>query len=173
MKKTFVQEQQFYQWLTILFKLNIELDENYNYNSSDLFVVKFVQLISEGESYCEYIIPKLAQGNNNKVHFFQCILDFIQSVKTELPIEELDYLEYRRHNICHVFQNGYEIIQNDLKIKSKLKNRNLDEISTNLISLLSTATDEFKLQEKLFKKYYILIEKLRSDLQEVQKKFKI
>src|SRR5690606_22337233 len=118
-------------------------------------------------------IPKLAQSNNNKVHFFQCILDFIQSLKTELPIAELDYLEYRRHNICHIFQNGYEIIQNDLKIKSKLKNRNLDEINTNLISLLSTAPDEFKLQEKLFKKYYILIEKFRSDLQEIQNKFKI
>lgn len=172
-KKAFVQEQQFYQWLVSLFKLNIELNNEYNFNSSDLFVVKFVQFLSEGANYCEYIIPILRKSNNNKAHFFQCILNFINDAKTELPVEELDYLEYRRHNICHIFQNGYEPIQNDLKIKSNLKNRSLDEINTNILNLVNSEIDEFELQKKLFKKYYQRIEHLRNNLQEIQRKYNI
>lgn len=172
-QKAFIQEKQFYQWMMSVFKLNIELNEEFSYNSSDLFVVKFVQFINEGENYCKYIMPILTRSDNNKIHFFQRILDFILSVKSKFPIEELDYLEYRRHNICHIFQNGYEVIQSDLKIKSKLKNRSLEEINNNIINLLGTEENEFKLQKKLFKKYYIFIEKLRTDLQEIQKKYKI
>ena len=163
-KKTLTQEHQFYQWLQILFRLNIEINEEYNHNSADLFLVKLVQFLSEGKSYCEIIIPKLIASNNNKHHFFRCILEFIEQFKINISVAELDFLEYKRHNICHIFQNGYEPIQNNLKVKTHLKNRELTEINKNLISIVSSEKDEFVLQRKLFKQYFIIIEKLRTDL---------
>lgn len=172
-QKTFIQEQQFYQWLQILFKLNMELNKNYNHNSADLFVVKVVQFLNEGKNYCEIIIPTLIKSNNKKSYFFQHILDFIEQFKVDISEAELDFLEYKRHNICHIFQNGYEPIQNNLKIKTHLKNRTLKEIEKNLISIISSEKDEFTVQEKLFKRYYNIIEKLRSDLMAIQKQYNI
>ena len=72
-KKGIVQEQQFYQWLQVLFKLNIEINQEYNHNSADLFVVKLVQLLSEGKNYCEIVIPKLPASDINKIHFFNIL----------------------------------------------------------------------------------------------------
>jgi len=170
-RKTFIQEQQFYQWLQILFRLNIEINEEYNHNSADLFVVKLVQFLNEGKNYCEIIIPQLIESNNNLHHFFQCILEFIEQFKINISVAELDFLEYKRHNICHIFQNGYEPIQNNLKVKTHLKNRQLTEINKNLISIISSEKDEYTVQKKLFKQYYIIIEKLRTDLIDIQKQY--
>ena len=168
-KKSIVQEQQFYQWLQVLFRLNSEINQEYNHNSADLFVVKLVQLLSEGKNYCEIVIPKLLASDNNKIHFFQHILKFIEQFKVDISVAELDFLEYKRHNICHIFQNGYEPLQDNLKVKTELKNRPLSEIEKNLDSIISSEKNEFEVQKNLFKKYYILIEKLRTDLISIQK----
>ncbi|MBO2545706.1 hypothetical protein J0871_14885 [Salegentibacter sp. BDJ18] len=168
-KKRIIQEQQFFQWLQVLFRLNIEINQGYNHNSADLFVVKLYQLLTEGKTYCEDVISRLPSSEIEKIHFFEHILKFIGQFETDISIAELDFLEYKRHNICHIFQNGYEQVQADLRIKKHLKNRELSEIDKNLNSIIGSEENEFEVQKKLFKKYYSLIEKLRTDLISIQK----
>ncbi|WP_400071958.1 hypothetical protein [Zobellia russellii] len=168
-KKGIVQELQFLQWLHSLFILNVEINKEYNHNSAELFIVKLVQFLKEGDEYCQNIIPKIPTSDIFKIQLFQRILKFIEDFKENIPLAEFDFLEYKRHTICHIFQNGYEPVQRNLKVKTLLKNRELSEIDNNLKDIISSEKSEMGVQKKLFKKYYVLIEDLRTDLVYIEK----
>ncbi|WP_313579248.1 hypothetical protein [Chishuiella sp.] len=129
LRKKIVQEEQFNQWLRILFYLNNELTKKWDFVYQDMFYIKFYEVMTEGFSYANKVFEDLKKGENqNKLEFYEELIKGLTIMKSELQEDEYNYIEYRRHNICHIFQNGYEYIQDNLKIKKEIKGKDLQKI---------------------------------------------
>lgn len=135
--KTLVQQAQFEQWLTTLFYINNELSQKWDFVYQEMFYVKFYELTTEGLSYAHKVIEHLTNGKNeNKLEWYNQLVNGLTNIKSELLEEEYSYIEYRRHNTCHIFQNSYEHIQDNLKIKKTRKDKDLQLINNELKKML-------------------------------------
>jgi len=135
--KTLVQQTQFEQWLQYLFYLNNELTKEYDFVHQDSFYVKFYDAITEGLIYAKKVLKTLEGGSNKeKYSFFINLISGLDDLKSTLDESELDYIEYRRHSASHIFQNQYENIQDDLRIKKERKSKNVQELNSQLQQLL-------------------------------------
>jgi len=165
--QTIVQQTQFEQWLKYLFLLNNELTEKWNFVYQDMFYTKLYDLLIEGLTYANKVFESLQKGqNNNKIDWYAKLIEELNNIKSELTEEEFDYIEYRRHNSCHIFQNKYEHIQKNLQIKTERDNRKLIDINISLKKIiLKHGSDKdidvyinSKLQNKLTQLYNVLTE---------------
>lgn len=136
-KKTLVQEKQFELWLRMLFFLNEELSIKYDFVYQNEFYIKLNEVFTVGINYSVDLLNYLKKGNNiNKQYWFEKFIKGIEHIKQSLTEKELDYIEYKRHNVCHIFQDAYEHIQKNLKIKKEKNGRSLEEINNNIKELL-------------------------------------
>ena len=85
------------------------------------------------------------------------LVEEFNNIKNELSDTEFEYIEYRRHNACHIFQNSYEHIQENLRIKKERNGKKLQDIQKGIQALIlkhgsDKDIDDFinaKLQTKL------------------------
>ncbi|TRX33269.1 hypothetical protein [Flavobacterium restrictum] len=166
-KKTIVQQAQFEQWLKYFFFLNNELSEKWNFVYQDVFYTKFYELLTEGLIYANKVLESLQKGqNSNKLDWYSKLIEELNNIKSEFTEEEFDYIEYRRHNSCHIFQNKYEHIQENLQIRTERNGRKLQDINISLKKLISKHGSDkdidvyinSKLQNKLTELYNVLTE---------------
>jgi hypothetical protein len=161
--KTCVQEEQFYQWLKFTFFLNHELKENYDTIYQEAFYVKLFELLTEGLRHSTEILEILKKTDKNvtKIDWYSKLTNGLNQIKSNLDESEFLYIEYRRHGASHIFQNQYEHIQDNLKIKKERKNKNLKELNNQLQAIIlkyggDRSVDEYlnqKLQPELTKIY--------------------
>lgn len=104
-----VQEYQFSQWVTKFIFMGQELNKEYDVIYSGTFHIVFNELITSGINYTNDVLGAL-EGNTNseKISFYSTIGVSLNKMKSIFTPEELDYIEYRRHNAAHIFQNKYE-----------------------------------------------------------------
>lgn len=107
--KTFAQQEQFYQWLRKLFYLNNELYKEYHSIYQDSFYVIYYELITEGFIYSQEILKKIEKSDNkDRIEFFRILTKGLTDIKSIFSESELQFIEYKRHNASHIFQNHYE-----------------------------------------------------------------
>ncbi len=166
--KTLVQEKQFEQWVRILFFLNNELTNKYDFIYQDAFYTKLYELFNEGSVFINKILNSLNFGDNDeKRNLYSNLIDSLTQIRADLTEAEFEYIQYRRHNSCHIFQNSYEYIQDNLRIKKERSGRKLQDIQKDLQDLISKhGSDENidfylnkKLQGKLSALYQLLTQK--------------
>lgn len=135
--KMLVQQTQFEQWLRTLFYLNHQLIEKWDFVYQEMFYIKFYEATTEGLSYALKVFEHLRGGENeNKLEWYDELINGLTNITSELEEDEYSYIEYRRHNACHIFQNSYEHIQDNLKIKKYRKDKDLQKINIDLKQLL-------------------------------------
>ena len=165
--KTLVQQTQFEQWLRYFFFLNNELIEKCDFVYQDAFYIKFYELFTKGLVYANKVLERLQKGHNtNKFEWYVKLIDGLNNIMSELTEEEFEYIEYRRHNSCHIFQNRYEHIQENLGIKKDRNGKKLQDINASLKRVISKHgsdknIDTFinsKLQHKLTDLHRVLTE---------------
>lgn len=163
--KTLVQETQFEQWLRLFFFLNNELSEKYDFIYQDAFYTKFYELFTEGFVFANKILDTLKLGDNDdKRNWYFNLIEGLTQIRTDLTDAEFEYIQYRRHNFCHIFQNSYEYIQDNLRIKKERNGRKLQDIQKDLQDLLlkhgSDKNIDFYLNKKLQGKLTTLYQQL-------------
>lgn len=126
-----MRNNQFNKWLNMLCwlsdELNKGLEEIQSLMYNQLYIVKLVEFITVGR---EYVLTELTNDKSDYAHAcFEEIANTIDIIISQYSEDELIYLEYRRHNVCHIFQEGYDIYQQDGKIKNN-KNVISKEIGT-------------------------------------------
>lgn len=136
MAKTFAQNEQFEQWLRSLFALNDSLMEEYNSIYQEVFFIRLQEVLTEGETYAKHKSKLLEDSNQKDSKWHEKLTSGIEEIKKSLTEAELEYIEYRRHNSCHIFQNGYEFIQKNYKIKKNRKGKTLQQIRNQIEDLL-------------------------------------
>ncbi|WP_137404172.1 hypothetical protein [Echinicola rosea] len=120
-----------------LFYLNHELTEKWDFIYQEMFYIKFYEATAEGLSYALKVFEHLRGGKNeNKLEWYDELINGLTNIKSELGEDEYSYIEYRRHNTCHIFQNRYEHIQDNLKIKKIRKDKDLQKLNIGLKQLL-------------------------------------
>jgi len=148
--KTAVQEKQFEQWLKLFFFLNNELKEKYDFVYQDAFYIKLYELFTEGLVYANKILKAIDKNKNFEKHsWYLKLVEGLETIKLEIAEIEFEYIEYRRHNACHIFQDNYEIIQENLKIKKERKGKNLHVLNKELMKLISKYGSDRKLDDYL------------------------
>lgn len=165
--KTFVQEEQFYQWLKNFFFLNNELRLDYNSIYQDKFYVVFYELLTVGVVYAHKVFESLKKGDNTgKTEWYKDLNNGLKALKAKLSDDEFDFVEYKRHNACHIFQNHYEtqILANG-KIKKERKGKNIDELSLAFKKILLKHGSDKNFDIYLTQKLHPLIEELFNCLQ--------
>ncbi len=165
--KTLVQQAQFEQWLKSLFYINNELIKNWDFVYQEMFYIKLYEVTTEGLLYAHKVFDHLREGENkNKFEWYQELISSLTNIKSGLLEEEYLYIEYRRHNTCHIFQNSYEHIQDNLKIKKIRKDKDLQVINSALKKLLikhgSDKNTDIYLNDKLQSKLTLLYNRLQS-----------
>ncbi|HVX92532.1 MAG TPA: hypothetical protein VHA74_00265 [Candidatus Dojkabacteria bacterium] len=163
--KTFVQETQFEQWLKLFFFLNNELSEKYDFIYQDAFYTKFYELFTEGFVYANKVLDALQDGDNeDKRNWYIKLIDGLKNIKSELTDIEFEYIEYKRHNACHIFQNSYEHIQENLRIKKERNGKKLQDIKKGLQELIlkhgSDKNIDYHINKKLQEKLKLLYKQL-------------
>jgi hypothetical protein len=138
------------------------LSEKYNFVYQDAFYTKLYELFTEGLVYANKVLNALKKGNNDsKLNWYLKLVEGLNNIKNELSDTEFEYVEYRRHNACHIFQNSYEHIQENLRIKKERNGKKLQDIQERIQSLIlkhgsDRDIDDFintKLQTKLMGLY--------------------
>lgn len=163
--QTIVKEVQFEQWLKFTFYLNQKLSEEYETIYQDSFYIKIYELLTEGLIYANKVHKYLLRGENHeKTNWYSKLITGLNKIKLDLNESEILYIEYRRHSASHIFQNQYEHIQENLRIKKERKLKNLEELNNQLSVLIikhgnDRNVDEYlnkKMQPKLTQIYEIL-----------------
>lgn len=171
MRKTIVQQEQFDQWLRYLFYINNELINSLEFVHQDMFYVKFHEVYTIGIKYvqnnCLKYLKKNEANNNKKIIWYNEFISGINDIISCLSEEEISYIEYRRHNVCHIFQNGYEHIQDgNLSIKKKKGDKDLKIVRENLKKIMKENKNDrnidILLNSKIQPKLKLLYERLLS-----------
>lgn len=116
-----------------MFYLNNELTRKWDFVYQEMFYIKFYEVTTEGLNYSNKVFEHLKNGKNeNKLEWYEELINGLTKIKSTLQEREYCYIEYRRHNTCHIFQNSYEHIQEKLKIKKFRKNTDLGKIKNQL-----------------------------------------
>lgn len=166
--KTLVQQEQFAQWLRHFFLLSVELENEYDTIYQELFYVKFYELLGEGVEYATRVSGVVTNSpNQKKDKWYARLLKGLDEMKSMLAEVEVNYIEYRRHIACHIFQNSYEVIQESLKIKRIRKEKDLDQLRDSFAALILEHGSDKSIDEYLNKKLRPYIAQLYIDLSDI------
>jgi hypothetical protein len=115
--------------------------------------------------FANKILDALQNGENDtKRNWYVNLIDGLNSIKSDLTDQEFEYVQYRRHHACHIFQNSYEYIQDNLRIKKERNGRELQEIQKGLQELIlkhgSDKSIDYHINEKVQKKLAALYKQL-------------
>jgi hypothetical protein len=163
--KTKVQQIQFEQWIRTFYQLTYRLYEGFDPILQDLHYIKLHGMLTEGLEYAKIVSKHLEDGQNlKKKCWYIKLVNGFSLLKSQLTQRELIYIEYRRHNICHIFQNQYEHIQENYKIKYQRKGMDLIEIEVLLKSLLVEFGNDRNIDEHLQDKMKMTLTGLYDEL---------
>jgi len=152
------------------FYLTYKLYEVFDPTLQDMHYIKLYGTLTEGLEYAKIVLQHLENGKNlNKKNWYIKCIDGLTILKSQLTKRELIYIEYRRHNICHMFQNQYERIQENYKIKYQRKGIDLTEIDSLLKSLLLEFGSDRNIDEHLKNKMKLTITSLYDELIRIKK----
>lgn len=164
--KTFVQETQFEQWIKTFFLLNNELSEEYNFIYQDAFYTKLYELFTEGIVYGNKLLEKSQNpGHHKTTNWYFKLIEGLNNIKSELSDTEFEYIEYRRHRACHIFQNSFEHIQENLRIKKERKGKKVQDIQARIQILILKHGSDKNIDHFLNKKLQPIITELYRHLQ--------
>lgn len=164
--KTLVQKSQFEQWLKFTFYINDQLSKKEDVLYQDIFYVKLYETLTEGLHYAEKIYSHLINtADIEKIQWYSILIDGLTRIKQILNESEFNYIEYRRHCASHIFQNQYEHIQDNLKIKTVRKDKNLIDIIKQIESLIILHKNERNIDKYLNKKLHPELFNLYNSLQ--------
>jgi hypothetical protein len=109
----------------------------------------------------------LTNGSNvHKTDWYLKLITGLNKVKTSFNDSELFYIEYRRHQSSHIFQNQYEHIQDNFKIKKVRNNKNLKEINDEIKSMIAKHGSDREIDYYLNKKIQPVLTKIYETLTE-------
>jgi hypothetical protein len=124
--KIVVQREQLIEWIRRLFFLNESLHKEYDSFYQQMYYIILQELFSEGLPYVQEKVNILNQDTENgNYKWFNILLKSLIEIKSLFPEDELDFIEYKRHNTCHIFQNQYERVQDNGKFKTERKNKDI------------------------------------------------
>ena len=125
-RKTLVQREQLINWIKRLFYLNESLQKEYDSFYQQMYYIILQELISEGILYVQKVVNLLSNDTESKNYkWFNSLLNSLIKIKKLFSEDELDFIEYKRHNACHIFQNHYERVQDNGKFKYERKNKDI------------------------------------------------
>jgi hypothetical protein len=164
--KTIVQNEQFNQWLKYFFYLNNELSEQHNIFYQELFYVRLHGFFTECFEYADKKLSKLKEYSNNvKLEtFYSILVSGITNLKSSLSEDELTYIEYKRNSVCHIFQNGYEIIQDNLTIKKQRNGLDIETLRSKLQNFILLHGNESNIDKYLNNKIQPKLTSIYNDL---------
>jgi hypothetical protein len=163
--KTQVQEVQFEQWLTIFFYLNNELILKYDFIHQEMFYIKLSELMTEGHEFAAKILKYLENGINIEKHnWYLKLFEGLNKIRAMLSNSEFEYIQYRRHNSCHIHQNSFEHIQENLKIKKNRNGKDLSEINNELKSIILKHGSDKNFDFYFNEKFQLIISDLYKNL---------
>lgn len=166
--KTVVQEKQFEQWLKFTFYLNEKLREEYDSIYQDAFYIHVYEILTEGLTYANKVYEGLLKSKNlKKIKWYSELINGLNKVKSDLSDSELLYIEYRRHIASHIFQNSYEFIQDNFKIKKERNKENLKDIKEKLNTLIINHGGDRELDDFLNHKIQSYLKKIYENLQSI------
>jgi hypothetical protein len=135
--KTIQQEIQFEIWNRELFYLNAKLQEEFDSVYQNTFYVRLYEILTVGIEYARAVYNYIENSNNEeKKDFYLKYIDGFSSIKSSFDKSEYLYIEYRRHLTSHIFQDQYEHIQNDFRIKKTRKNDDLYDVNKRIMGLI-------------------------------------
>lgn len=121
--KTHTQKQQFDHWLNIFFSINRSLHLEYDSVYQSSYYIKIYQLLTEALEYAEGIRERIKNVDNKDFKdWLDVLINGLTELKRNIPQDELKFIQYRRHNVCHIFQNDYEVQINN-KYEAKRQSR--------------------------------------------------
>lgn len=128
---------QFFDWIneTYILSEQIRGNDQINFVYHKLYVIKLYELLVEGKNYSFKMANKSTEYQDKKA--FELIYNSLNQIKKTITDPEFEYLRYYRNNICHIFQEGYELIKEDLTI-NKRKGKPLPDILLSINSNLKT-----------------------------------
>ncbi|MEC5395309.1 hypothetical protein [Bergeyella sp. RCAD1439] len=136
--QTFKDFEDFENWLKILFYLNDSLQKEYDLIYQDSFYVKIYELLNDGLAYSQKILKNChAKNETQNANWYSTLITQIENIQNQFSEEELQYIEYRRNKVCHIFLSGYDRIKKDLSINKKRKNIDLEILQSNLYKVIS------------------------------------
>jgi len=101
------------------------------------YIITF-ELLTEGEKYVEKVCDIVnSQSNEIKDKWYATLKEGLASIRGQFSEKEFECLDYKRHNASCIFQNQYEIVQEDGSVKEKkmVTNNKGDKESKELIDL--------------------------------------
>lgn len=164
--KTLVQEQLFGQWLRNFFFLNKKLYEEYDTIYQKTYYTKLYGLLTEGLEYAKKALSYLQGGENiEKLNWYQMLVDGLQGIKSDLSEIEFQFIEYKRHSACHIFQEQYESqLTRKGKVKQFRKNKHLNIVNAELSSIILKHGSDKKFDLYLIEKLYFKTTELYNKL---------
>lgn len=166
--KTVTQEVQFGQWLKLLFYVNQRLQEQSDAVFHDAYYTKLYEALKKGLPYAEKVAEALQNGSNvTKRLWYDTLIVGLQEIKAAITDDEFAFIEYKRNNACHIFQNKYERIQDDGSTKETRNGINIEELQKIIMSLMVEHDGEHNLNAYLYKKLYPLFSRLYQQLIDV------
>jgi hypothetical protein len=170
---TLVNQELFGQWVRHFFLLNHELHNKYDTIYQSVFYVKFYELITIGLTYIDEVLEAIKDSDNKeKIETYEELKRGIIEFKSEFSIEELEFIEYKRHSASHIFQHHYETrLLDNGRIQTKRKEKELNELHTNFENILLKHGTDKGFDEYMTRKLYIKIVHLYNNLQIIRKKY--
>jgi len=166
--KILVQQQQFFQWLRKFLYINESLHKEFDSVYQQMYYVMLNQLLVEGIPYTEKAVCSLSESDNKYMkEWFGTLLASLNKIKTIFPEIELDYIEYKRHNACHIFQNHYEQIQEKGEIIRRRKKKDLVQIDNDFQSILEKYNCDAGFDAYITTTLYPILNDLYRDLQSI------
>jgi DNA gyrase/topoisomerase IV subunit A len=166
-----VQEYQLSKWFSRLISITNELQKEYNSVYQNVFYIKIYELFTSGLDYSEKVYSIVEKSNNTeKIEYYRTIINSVEKIKSVLTDNEIQFIEYKRNNVCHIFQNGYEKeLKKNGDIKSKRKGVEINTIKNDFDKLLSKHGNDKDLDIFLFNKSSPLIQEFYENIKKVQK----
>lgn len=165
-----VQMEQFAQWLRKFFFLNHWLHGEYDFIYQDNFYIVFYQLMTEGLDHLNKVINSLEENQSkfsSKLIWYNELRDGLFELKAKLSSEEFDFIEYKRHNVCHIFQNHYTPkLLNNGTIKNERKGKNLKSQENEFISIIRIHGSDKGFDIYLTQKLYPIIVEIYNKLKQ-------
>lgn len=166
--KILVQQEQFFDWLRRFFYISESLHKEFDLVYQQMYYVMLNQLLAEGIPYTQNAVIHLKSSDNTySKEWFETLLACLLKIKTIFPDDELEYIRYKRHNVCHIFQNHYEQIQDSGKIVDKKEGKDLDQLHKEFQQILIKYNWDAGFDKYLTSTLYPILTNLHSELQHI------
>lgn len=167
--KILVQREQLIEWIQRLLYLNESLHKEYDSFYQLLYYINLQELLTEGLTYIQDKVNLLNQNTaNGNYKWISILMKALIEIKSLFPENELDFIEYKRHNACHIFQNKYESIQNNGKIKTERNSKNIKIMQNEFQNILIKYKGDREFDIYLTSTLYPVLSNLHNTLQSIR-----